>query len=382
MKQYPYCQSDETILNGMVGNRRIKHLGIAGVQCILLAPRQRLKCKACEATYTHEYSFVTGKERFTHAYKAQIYELSIGATVGHIAEATGTAYSTAERFFKESASRIAPLTLAAAQEAASQSAKLILGIDDFAIRKGHNYNTGLHDLRGESLIGIAEGRTLAELQAFMEKNPQISALNPYAIVMDLAKNYHAFAAEFLPNAIRVADRFHVNRYMLNALNEIRWRVSAGLPTQAKTQLKRNKHLLNKRYDSLTKPQRDLLRQLLSYSPDLKNAHELKEMLIDWYDLPFNYVAAKAGYGRWLAKGHLLNIIEIYNALKTFENWKDEIQNYHRCRFTNGIVEGRNAKIKALQRRRFFLRNRTFYEALIIIECNHEIALNQFNLLYG
>ncbi|WP_157047726.1 transposase [Cellulosilyticum ruminicola] len=32
-------------------------------------------------------------------------------------------------------------------------------------------------------------------------------------------------------------------------------------------------------------------------------------------------------------------------------------NYHQCRFTNVAVEGKNNKIKALQRRSYFLRNR-------------------------
>ena len=171
----------------------------------------------------------------------------------------------------------------------------------------------------------------------------------------------------------MADRFHVNGYILDALNEVRRRVSKGLPHQAKVNLKRNKHLLNKRYDSLCETQCRQLGLLLNYSADLKAAHKLKEMLIDWYDLSYNYSSALAGYKAWLRKGHSLNIPEVETALKTFENWQIEIVNYHRCRFTNGIVEGRNAKVKSLQRRRFFLRNRTFYEALIFIECNKEIA---------
>jgi transposase len=300
--------------------------------------------------------------------------------VQHSVEFTDTPYSTAERFFKEAALRIAPLTVNAVQELAQQSAKLILGIDDFAIRKGHNYNTGIHDLRGESLLGIAEGRTLVELRTYMEENPLITALKPYAIIMDLAKNYHSFAAEFFPGAIRVADRFHVNRYILDALNEIRRRVSKELMPQARMNLKRNKHLLNKRNDSLDGAEREQLGKLLGYSSDLKDTYELKELLIDWYDLSFNYNTAKNGYQRWCAKGYALNIPEVNNALKTFTNWQDEIVNYHRCRFTNGIVEGRNAKIKALQRRRYFLRNRTFYESLILIECNKDMARFQFKRL--
>lgn len=373
----PCCKSEDTIKNGKDGYRQVTHLKIADTQCIIQMPRQRLKCKECGATYAYEYTFVVGKERYTKAYKAQIYKISIGATVQHGAAVTETPYSTAERFFKEAALRIAPLTSAAAQSAAEQAALLILGIDDFAIRKGHNYNTGIHDLRGESLLGIVEGRTMNELCDYMDNNPQMAALKPHAVVMDLAKNYHAFIAKFFPDAIRVADRFHVNGYIMDALNEIRRRVSKDLPSQARMDLKRNKHLLNKRNDSLCETERLHLIRLLTYATDLREVYELKELLIDWYDLSNNFESAKICYHRWLSKGHSLNIPEVEIALKTFENWRDEIVNYHRCRFTNGIVEGRNGKIKSLQRRRFFLRNRTFYEALIIIECNHDLAHRQF-----
>jgi len=379
-KTCPYCKSAATIRNGVDGYRRIKHLKIADAQCMLVVPRQRLKCKECFGTYTYEYEFVKGKERYTRAYKTQIYRIAIGSTVLHSAELTETPYSTAERFFKEAVRHIAPLTVTAAQEHANQSAKLILGIDDFAIRKGHNYNTGIHDLRGESLLGIVKGRKLSELRTFMKANATIAGLKPHAIVMDLAKNYHTFAAEFFPDAIRVADRFHVNRYILDALNEIRRRVSKELAPQARLNLKRNKHLLNKRGDCLNYAEQEQLQTMLAYSHDLKAVYELKERLIDWYDLSFNYKTAQTGYQQWCAHGYALNIPEINNALKTFTNWQEEIVNYHRCRFTNGIVEGRNAKIKALQRRRFFLRNRTFYEALIFIECNFLISHSYSKLL--
>lgn len=378
----PLCGGMNVIRYGVDGVRRIRHLNIGVAKCIIEADRRRLKCKTCNATYTHEYEFVNGKERYTAGLKAQAYQIAIGATVHHSADCTETPYSTIERFFKEAAMKIAPLVLSAAQDMAQASTKLILGIDDFAIRKGHNYNTGIHDLRGENLIGIAKGRKLEDLRQYMEDNPQLTSLNPYAIVMDLAQGYHSFAAEFYPRAIRVADRFHVNRYILDALDEVRRRVGKQLSSAERTELNRGKRLLRKRNDSLDDKQFARLERILDFSADLRAIYELKEQLIDWYDLSINHNTALTGYQKWLEFGHSLCIPEVTAALKTFENWQDEIVNYHKCRFTNGIVEGRNAKIKALQRRHFFLQNRTFYEALIVIECNAELSSQKFKQLHA
>jgi transposase len=378
----PCCGSDKTVLNGSDGYRRIQHLKLAVTPCDIIVPRIRLECKACQATFGHTYTFVDGKEQYTIAAKAHVYEISVGSTVQHSVAVTGIPYSTSERFFKEAVLVIAQHTKEQAQSQAQESKKLILGVDDFSIRKGHNYNTGIHDLRGENLLGIAKGRTLEDLDEYMNKNPRIKDLSPFAIVMDLAQAYHAFARKYYPDAIRVADRFHVNRYALEPLNEIRKRISKGLSPKNRRHLKRKNRLLMKRNDNLTDSQHSELEILLSYSDDLKAAYCLKEQLADWYDLSPNYVFAQTAFRRWLEHGLALNIPEITLALKTFINHRESIVNYHRCRFTNGVVEGRNGKIKSLQRRHYFLSNRTFYEALCIIECNRELAHRQFTTLFA
>ncbi|WP_343288431.1 transposase [Turicibacter bilis] len=100
---------------------------------------------------------------------------------------------------------------------AQSSSRLILGIDDFAIRKGHTYNTGFHDLRNGYLLPLMMGRTYQTLIQNQDLMNQLKLLNSYAIVMDLAHSYHKFVAEVFPEAIRIADRFHVNRYITDAL---------------------------------------------------------------------------------------------------------------------------------------------------------------------
>ena len=378
----PCCKSERVVLNGSDGHRRMKHLRLAVTSCVLIVPRIRLECKACQATFGHTYTFVDGKEQYTIAAKAHVYEIAVGSTVQHSVAVTGIPYTTSERFFKEAALVIAEHTENQVQTQAQESERLILGIDDFSIRKGHNYNTGIHDLRGESLLGIAKGRTLEELDEYMNKNPKIKDLTPYAVVMDLAQGYHSFAQKYFPGAIRVADRFHVNRYALEPLNEIRKRISKDLPSQNRRHLKRKSRLLMMRHDNLTDSQLGELERLLTYSDDLRAAYCLKEQLIDWYDLSSSYSAAQISYQRWLEQGFALNIPEITQALKTFVTHYEVIVNYHRCRFTNGVVEGRNGKIKSLQRRHYFLSNRTFYDALCIIECNREVAHYHFTQLFA
>lgn len=41
-----------------------------------------------------------------------------------------------------------------AWEEAQEANDLVLGIDDFAIKKGHTYNTGIHNLKGETMLDL------------------------------------------------------------------------------------------------------------------------------------------------------------------------------------------------------------------------------------
>ncbi|WP_054744176.1 transposase [Cellulosilyticum ruminicola] len=102
-------------------------------------------------------------------------------------------------------------------DTAISNSKLVIGIDDFAIRKGHTYNTGIHDLRNGTLLTVVLGRKYDELITNKNLRQIVDIVSPFAVVMDLAKSYHNFAKEAFP-AIRIADRFHVNRYILTNLN--------------------------------------------------------------------------------------------------------------------------------------------------------------------
>ncbi|OKP82807.1 hypothetical protein A3842_09685 [Paenibacillus sp. P3E] len=87
---------------------------------------------------------------------------------------------------------------------------MVLGVDDFAIKKGHTYNTGIHNLRGETLLDVLAGRKLEDLRAYARSHPDFLALKPKAVVMDLAQMYHTRISEGFPDATRIVDRFHIH----------------------------------------------------------------------------------------------------------------------------------------------------------------------------
>lgn len=367
----PVCQSHQTIRRGISYRRTVRHLDAFGCRVYLKLPAIRLSCKACTASFVWQYPFVAPKKRYTKAFEATLPKQAVGATIAYAARTTETPATTVHRVVGRWMADASRQVQKRCEQQAKASEGLVLGIDDFAIRKGHRYNTGLHDLRGGTFLDVIPGRTIAELQDYYQQQPIWCTLNPIAVVMDLSTGYHTFVKEMYPNAIRIADRFHVNRVVTNALQHVRKHVQKDLSPFAKTDLKQHFRILGKRHDQLSKDEKVILKRLLGYAKLLHQVYEWKEAFITWYDCSSSYANAQKGYERWLIQGEAIEHPIVDTCLKTMRNWQEEICNYHQFRFTNAAVEGKNNKIKALQRRHYFTRNPERYKQHILLECNEE-----------
>nr|WP_225941972.1 transposase [Sporosarcina limicola] len=102
-----------------------------------------------------------------------------------------------------------------------ESNQLVLGIDDFAIRKGHTYNTGLHDLRGDTFLDVIPGRKLEDLRAYYQEHPHWMNLQPVAVVMDLAKAYHDCPPK--NPCFKIEQEFSGGAFTINGID---WRVQS------------------------------------------------------------------------------------------------------------------------------------------------------------
>jgi len=220
------------------------------------------------------------------------------------------------------------------------------------------WSTQIVDVGRGQLLDIVEGRDAAPACTwFAARPPQWCDAIRWA-TLDLSNSYRSVFDTMLPDAVQVADPFHVVRLANQALDECRRRVqneTVGHRGRRDDPLYRCRRRLVMAKERLSVDGRERLMGLLAAGDPKRevwfawNAKEVVRQIYDHTDVQLAEAWVDE-IGRDFTDSHMP--LEVRRLGRTIKRWRTQIVAWHRSHVSNGPTEAVNNLVKRVKRTAF------------------------------
>jgi len=216
------------------------------------------------------------------------------------------------------------------------------------------------------VLDVLPDRNKATLEKWLDERGKAWCEAVEVACSDMWDAYQNVAAEKLPNARRIVDRFHVMKNLNEALTKARRAIQKEADEDTKERLKGCRWLLVKNKENLKAEEQQKLRTMLEASPELKACYEFKEAFRDLFNQELDYQSAEERLLDWVARVEASSFRALQSFVKTLRNWWQPILNYFVGRHNNGFAEGVNLKIRMLNRRGYGYHNFNSFRLHVLV----------------
>jgi transposase len=366
-RRCPVCRSRRITLEGQQ-SYPVRTLPIGNKPVFLILHLHVVNCKECGALKQETRDVADPRKSYTRAFARYVIDLSQHSTLKAVAAHLRVGWDMVKTIVKE--------RLMYRAKRRSWSKVRRIAIDEFAVRKGHDYMTVVLNLDTGHVLYTAEGNDHTSLEAFFKRLRRTGA-KLQAIAVDMSAAYLKGIRLYGPKDVSVVhDRYHVVANMNKVVDEVRRSEQNRLEDEGKKLINGSRYLLLRGKEKLAEmpEKQSRLDALLAVNETLNKAYMLKEDLRQFWSQD-SKDAARIFIEQWIVEAKATTIGPVLRFAKTVETRIDYILSWYDHRITTGPLEGLNNKIKVLKRVAYGYRDMEFFSLRILFlhESTHQLT---------
>lgn len=343
----PHC---EVVCRGYDSRkRRWRHLDTMQYRTIVIARVPRIECPE-HGVVQMSVPWAEDGSRFTALFEALVIDWLHEANIQAIGRRLNLSW--------DQVAGIQARAVRRGLERRDHTAPRLIGVDETAFQKRHEYVTIVHDIDQEVVVHVADDRKQEALEAYFEGLGPEACAALERIAMDMWAPYIAATRAQVPDADAkiVFDKFHIAKHLGDAVDQVRRQENRELVSQGSERLKRTKYLW------LQNPDRMSARQWREFSPlrdsrlKVARAWAIKEAAM-WL---WGYVRrgwAERMWRRWYQWAIRSRLDPIKRVARMIKRHWEGVINAATTDVTNARAEALNSRIQWVKRMACGYRNR-------------------------
>jgi transposase len=336
-----------------VVERRIRDLPLFEHPVELIVPRIRVACPRC-GPRIERLSWLTSWARVTVRLATSVAQLCSVMSIRHVARFYALDWKTVKAIdYRHLERSLGPIDLTGVE---------VIGMDEFAIQKGHRYATVIVEPYCKRVLWIGRGRAREDVRPFFDLLGPAGRAGLKAVVMDMNAGYANEVQAQCPNAKIVYDLFHVvAKYGREVVDRVRVDEANRLrgDRSARQVVKKSRWLLLRNRENVPDADQVRLDDLLAANRQLFTVYVLKDDLKTLWEYRHTGYALRF-WEQWYRRAMRSGIEPLRRFANNLKPYLNGILAHCQWPLGTNLIEGINNKIKVIKRMAYGYRDDAYF----------------------
>ena len=354
----PEC-GRECSIHDCAPERTWRHLDTMQFTTLIRARTPRSDCPE-HGVKTMQVPWAAPQGRFTLLFERFAVEVLLAsASISQACELLGISWDTAQEIMRRAVER--------GLERRQLEELKHLGMDEKSFKRGQSYITLLTDLEESRVLDVVEERTAEAADQLWETLSPEQKQTVEAVAVDMWEPFIQTIQKQVPDADIVHDKFHVSKYLGEAVDKVRRAEHKELMAQGDETLKGTRQLWLYNPQNFSPDQAEEFSALKDLQLKVARAWAAKELFSKFWEYQEEGWARrffKDWFG-WVSRSRLKPVVEVAQMLKRH---LDNLLTYLKHHVTNAVTEGLNSKIQSLKAAARGFRSFRNYRVRILFFC--------------